>query len=406
VLVRLGAGGIGGSRTVAAAASVVERMEGVEASWEVGGSALATALGTSGPPVVVEISGQSLEDLRAGAERVRDALASRPELWNVRSSFEGGPPELRVVLDRTLADGLGVDLDLVSATLEASLDGRRATVLTTGDEERDVVLLLPRVRRDELLDVPLTTAAGTRLSLGDVARIEPSSGAREIFRRDQRRVARVTAHVAKGADFPRAMRAAAEALDEAELPPGLGTRLAGEEEERARTFGELRFAAALAILLVFMVLAGTFESLLHPLTVVAAVPLSWIGVAAVLFPVGRPIDVMALLGLIVLAGVAVNDAILLVDAARQQMAAGMARREALARAAGIRLRPILMTTTTTVLAMLPLALGAGEAARLRSPLALTIIGGLLASTAASLFVIPALYLLLDRLRGRRPEVVR
>jgi HAE1 family hydrophobic/amphiphilic exporter-1 len=115
---------------------------------------------------------------------------------------------------------------------------------------------------------------------------------------------------------------------------------------------------------------------------------------------------MALLGMIVLAGVAVNDAILLVDAARQQMAAGLPRREALARAAGIRLRPILMTTATTVLAMLPLALGAGEAARLRSPLALTIIGGLTASTAASLLVIPAIYLLLDRLRRREARTAR
>jgi HAE1 family hydrophobic/amphiphilic exporter-1 len=151
-----------------------------------------------------------------------------------------------------------------------------------------------------------------------------------------------------------------------------------------------------------MVLAGTFESLLHPLTVVASVPLALVGVAAILLPAGRPIGVMEMLGMIVLAGVAVNDAILLVDAARRLMSSGMARRAALARAAAIRLRPILMTTATTVLALLPLALGTGEAARLRSPMARTIIGGILASTAASLLVIPCLYLLLDRLRpGKR-----
>jgi HAE1 family hydrophobic/amphiphilic exporter-1 len=152
--------------------------------------------------------------------------------------------------------------------------------------------------------------------------------------------------------------------------------------------------------LVFMVLAGTFESLIHPLTVVAAVPLALIGVAAILGPVGQPLGVMALLGMIVLAGVAVNDAILLIDAARRLMIEGVERREALASAAGIRLRPILMTTATTVLAMLPLALGSGEAARLRSPLALTIIGGILASTACSLLVVPSVYLLLDRFRPR------
>jgi HAE1 family hydrophobic/amphiphilic exporter-1 len=184
------------------------------------------------------------------------------------------------------------------------------------------------------------------------------------------------------------------------LPPGLSAKLAGEEEERSRTVFELKWAGALALLLVLMVLAGTFESLLHPLTVLVAVPISAIGVAAILVPVGRPIGVMAMLGAIVLAGVAVNDAILLVATARRLIAEGMEIRPALARAAGIRLRPIVMTTMTTVLALLPLALGTGEAASLRSPMALTIIGGILASTAASLFVLPAVYLLLERLRGR------
>jgi len=402
VRVLLAGGGRTGGQVVRAAAPAVDGLGNVEASWEVGTSALARALGTSGPPVVVEITGSSLEDLRVAADRVREAMAARPALWNVRSSFEGGPPELRIVLDRALADGLGVDLDRVAATLEASLDGRRATVLTMGDEERDVVLRLPEVRRDELLAVQVATNGGARVSVGDVARLAPETGAREIWRRDQRRVARVTARIADGHEFPAARDAARSAIAEAVLPAGLHAALAGEEEERARTFGELEFAGVLALLLVFLVLAGTFESLLHPLTVVSAVPLSLVGVAAVLGPLGRPVGVMEALGLIVLAGIAVNDSILLVDAARRLIEGGMPRRDALARAAGLRLRPILMTTSTTVLAMLPLALGTGESARLRSPLALTVIGGLVASTVASLFVVPCIYLLVDRLRpGRR-----
>src|SRR6185295_1426720 len=164
-----------------------------------------------------------------------------------------------------------------------------------------------------------------------------------------------------------------------DLPPRLRASLTGEEEERSRTFADLAWAGWLALLLVFMVLAGTFESLVHPLTVVAAVPLSLVGVAAILLPFGRPIGVMEALGLIVLAGVAVNDAILLIDAARRLMAEGVPVRDALSRAAGIRLRPILMTTATAVLGLVPLAFGSGEAVRLRSPMALTIIGGLSAS---------------------------
>jgi HAE1 family hydrophobic/amphiphilic exporter-1 len=398
---RLRAGGMTGSQVVAVAAPVVDGMGRLEASWEVGASALARALGTTGPPVQLEISGQSIEDLRLGSERIVEALRQEGALWNVRSSFEGGPPELRIQLDRTLADGLGVDLNLVAATLETRLDGRPTTVMTVGDEERDVVLHMPRMRRDELLSIPLRTESGVQVAVGDIATLVPQIGAREIFRRDQRRVARVTARIADGADYPAAQAAAQRALDNVDMPPGLLARASGEEEERTQTFDELRFAGMLALLLVFMVLAGTFESLIHPLTIVVAVPFALIGVAAILVPLGRPLGVMELLGVIVLAGVAVNDAILYVDRARSLIAEGMERRRALARAASLRLRPILMTTATTVLAMLPLAIGSGEAARLRSPLALTIIGGILASTAASLFVIPSVYTLLDSLRFRR-----
>src|SRR5690606_16809559 len=227
------------------------------------GTALSRALGTAGPPIVVEISGDSIEDLRRGAELVRERLAARPELWNVQSSFEGAPPEMRITLKRALADGLGVDLETLGAVVETSLDGRRATTLTMGDEERDVVLRLPSVDPEALLGLPIQTSEGRRLTVGDVARLEEVEGAREIFRRDQRRVARVTARIAPDVSAPEARAAALAAVAAAELPPGLTADLAGEELERARTTDELRWAALLALLLVFMVLAGTFESLLH-----------------------------------------------------------------------------------------------------------------------------------------------
>jgi HAE1 family hydrophobic/amphiphilic exporter-1 len=399
--VRLDAEGPTGGQVVRLAAPLVAELGGVEAEWEVGSSVLSQAMGRSGPPIAVQVEGRAQEDLRHRADAVALELRRRPELWNVRSSFEGGPPELRVVLDRVVADGLGVTLDGVAAVLEAALDGRRVTVVTTGDEEQPVVLRLPRVRRDELGGLRFETAAGLRLSLGDVARFEPAEGAREIYRRNQRRVALVTARIAPSFDYPEALAGARAAVVATELRPGLVARLSGEEEERERTFRELGWAAGLALLLVLMVLAGTFESLLHPLTVLAAVPLSLVGVAAMLLPAGRPVGVMAALGLIVLAGVAVNDAILLVTAARHLRGEGMALKPALARAAGLRLRPILMTSGTTVLALLPLAFGAGEAAELRAPLALTLIGGVTASTVISLTVTPCLYLVLEKLRPGR-----
>lgn len=397
---RLAAGGATGSAVVQRAVPVVSSLHGVEASWEVGSTALARALGTAGPPIVVEIAGNSIDDLRRGAELVRARLAERPELWNVQTSFEGAPPEIRIELKRAIADGLGVDLDTIAAVLSTSLEGLQATTLTMGDEERDVVLRLPQVDPAALLELPFRTNAGRLVTVGDVARLVETEGAREIYRRDQRRIAQVTARIAPGVAAPDAREAALDAVARAGLPPGLAAALAGEERERERTTAELRWAAMLALLLVFMVLAGSFESLRHPITILASIPLSLIGVAAVLVPAGAPIGVMSMLGFIVLAGIAVNDAILLAQAARRMIGEGVERRRALARAAAIRLRPIVMTTATTMLALVPLAIGAGEAAELRSPLALTVIGGLAASTLSSLLVIPCLYLALDRLGAR------
>ena len=403
VLVRMSAEGPTGRQVANALTPHLEGLPSTEVDWEVGSSALSSALGATGPPVVVEISGQSLVDLRRGAEIVTAGLAKLPELWNVRSSFEGGPPELRVELDRALADGLGVDLETLSRVLESSLDGRDVTVLSMGDEERPVTLRLPTPRREELADIVFRTNDGRLLAVGEVAHFTEAEGAREVYRRDQRRTALVTAQLADGTDHPRAMAAVADSLAEAPIPVGLRAQLRGEEEERARTFGELRLAGVLALVLVLMVLAGTFESLLHPITVLFAIPLALIGVAIALVPAGRPIGVMAMMGLIVLAGVAVNDAVLLLSTARQLMADGVERIDALTRAAGIRLRPIIMTTLTTVLALLPLVFGSGEGVQLRGPMAVTIIGGIIASTLGSLFVLPCLYLALDRLRpsGRR-----
>jgi HAE1 family hydrophobic/amphiphilic exporter-1 len=397
----LAAGGVRGGEVVQKASPIVSRLHGLEASWEVGNTALARALGTAGPPIVVEIAGDSIEDLRRSADRVRESLASHPELWNVQSSFEGGPPEMRIQLKRAIADGLGVDLQTIGAVVEASLEGLRATTMAMGDEERDVVLKLPRTDPQALLQLPFRTSTGRRITVGEVAELVEAEGAREIFRRDQRRIAQVTARIAPGVSAPAAREVALAVISAANLPPGLHAGLAGEETERERTTGELRWAGMLALLLVFMVLAGSFESLLLPITILSAIPLSLIGVALVLVPINEPLGIMSMLGLITLAGVAVNDAILLAQAARKLIEEGVERRRALARAASLRLRPIIMTTATSVLALAPLALGVGEAAELRSPLALTVISGLVASMVCSLLVIPCLYIVLDRRGSRR-----
>ena len=400
IIVRMAPTGPTGGEVARQLGPELEGLPDTEISWEVTRSALTDALGASGPPIVVEISGNALEDLRRGADVVKARLDALPEVWNARSSFEGGPPELRVALNHAMAEALGVDIDVVARVLEASLDGRVATRLSTGDEERAVSVRLPEPRREDLANVEFRTPSGRQVALGEVATFSYAEGAREVFRRDQRRTAQVTAHLSDGFNQAAAVAAVEAVLRDVPLPPGLRARLRGQEEERERTFGELQLAGWLALALVLMVLAGTFESLLQPLTVLAAIPLALIGVAAVLVPGGQPIGVMAMLGFIVLAGVAVNDAVLLITTARQLIDEGRDPVDALATAAGIRLRPILMTTLTTALALTPLVFGTGEGSQLRAPMALTIIGGIIASTLGSLLVLPCLYLLLERLSPR------
>ena len=398
VIARMTSEGPSGRQVAALLAPELDDLPDTEVKWEIARSAITDALGASGPPIVVEVAGDALEDLRRGADLVKERLTAVPHLWNVKSSFEGGPTELHVTLDPAMADALGVDLNTVASVLEANLDGLEATRLSLGDEEWVVNVHMPTPRREQLADVEFMSGAGRPVALGEVARFEEVEGAREVFRRDQRRVAQVTAQLTDGFTQAEAVAAVNEALRDAPLPPATHLQLRGQEEERAQTFDELRLAGILALILVLMVLAGTFESVLQPVTVLAAIPLALVGVAVALVPGGQPIGVMAMLGFIVLAGVAVNDAVLLVVTARQLMAEGQERVAALAAAAGIRLRPIVMTTLTTALALTPLVFGGGEGAELRAPMALTIIGGITASTLGSLLVLPCLYLVLDRLR--------
>ena len=403
MLVNLGLDGKTAGQIVKAASPAISKLANVEVSWELGTSAISKALGNTGPPIQVEISGQSIDELRKSTARVFDKLKAVPELWNVQSSFEGGSPELHVMLNRTLCDGLGVDIDTMSRILESALDGKQVTTMTTGDEERDIVLKIKQGNVVDLKSVPFTLSNGERLTVGDIADFKTVDGALEIFRKNQKRVAKVTARVTPGVEFPEARMVAETAIENIDPGPGLSMKLVGEEEERAKTFSELEWAGLIAVILVFMVLAGTFESLLHPFTVLSSISFAFVGVAAILIPAGKPIGIMEFLGIIVLSGIAVNDAILMVQTARQFINEGVELKTALARAASIRLRPIIMTTATTVLALLPLAIGIGEAAQLRAPLARAVIGGVTASTIASLFVIPCLYLLLDFFHFKRAK---
>ncbi|MEW5251324.1 efflux RND transporter permease subunit [Microbulbifer sp. 2201CG32-9] len=388
---------------VAAARPALDRLHGMKLDWQLGNNAIGRALGTQAAPITVELQGRSLDNLRRASGQVVQAMQQLPAVWNVSSSFSGAPKEVHLRLKRPLADGLGVDLETLRTVISAALDGLQATEFAMGDETRQVVIEMPHINLQSLLGLSFTAPSGQLVSVGDVVDLQIRDGAREIIRRDQRRVAQVTALTAEGVNAPQARAQVVQALLQIPLPPGIQAKLSGAEQQRQETFSELYSMAALALLLVFMVLAAHFESLRAPFIILSTVPMALVGVALVLLPQGQPLGVMAGLGLVILAGIAVNDAILYAQSARQLCAEGVPFPRALARAVAVRLRPIVMTTATTVLSLLPLAITGDQGAELRSPLAWTVIGGLIFSTLACLTVVPCLFLLVKPFPHESPQ---
>jgi HAE1 family hydrophobic/amphiphilic exporter-1 len=228
-----------------------------------------------------------------------------------------------------------------------------------------------------------------------VATVTVASGPAEIRRVAQERVAIVTANVAEG-DLGAAAAEAGRIILQTPMPNGISAIVSGQSEEMQDSFRSMQFALALAIFLVYLVMASQFESLIHPFVILFTIPLALVGAVLALFVTGTTINIVALIGIIMLAGIVVNNAIVLVDLINQLRAAGMERFDAIMEAGSARLRPILMTSLTTALGLLPMALGFGEGAEVRTPMAITVIGGLLVSTMLTLVVIPVVYSLLDR----------
>jgi HAE1 family hydrophobic/amphiphilic exporter-1 len=350
-------------------------------------------------PIEVEVYGDQLESLRRVASGLRAKFAALPGLVDVRSSAELGNPELQVRFDRDALARFGLDLAQVSATVRQKVRGEVATRFNEGDREIDILVRSARgeeVGADEVERVIVDYREGAPVFLSSVARIERELGPSEIRRIGQRRVAVVSANLATGRSLAASAEDIRAILREEEYPPSVVASLSGQEEERQRSFRSLLLALGLALFLVYLVMASQFESLLHPFVILFTVPLGMIGVVAALLLARQPVNVVVMIGIVMLGGIVVNNAIVLVDAVNQLRREGWSRREALVQAGERRLRPILMTTGTTVLGLLPMALGLGEGAELRAPLAVTVIGGLSVATLLTLVVIPVVYLLVDR----------
>ncbi len=349
-------------------------------------------------PIEVEVYGDGHAELHAAAAKVRDRVARVAGLVDVKSSAELGNPELQVLFDRNQLTQLGLNLGDVADTVRNKVQGEVATRFTEGDREIDVVVRSVELGRASVEDVGgfiVGHRDGVPIYLSSVARVELVDGPSEIRRIGQKRAAVISGNLA-GRDMRAAAADVRAALAREVLPAGVTATVSGQEEERTEALRSLLLAMALAAFLVYLVMASQFESFLHPFVIIFTLPLGAIGVVGALAVTGRTVSVVALIGAVMLAGIVVNNAIVLVDAVNQRRRSGMGRTEALVAAGGDRLRPILMTSATTILALLPMAMGIGEGAELRAPLAITVIGGLAVATLLTLIVIPVVYSLVDR----------
>lgn len=351
-------------------------------------------------PLEIEVLGEDLEQIRVAARAIQDAVAGVPGIVDLRSSLRRGNPEVRITLDREQLARHGLTVAEVSNRLRMAVEGEVSSTFPGRDERVDIRVRADMARFgrvDQLRDLPINPASERPLPLDAVAQFEIRDGPSDVRHVDGRRAATLSASLA-GLDLGATSDAVAERIAATPLPAGVTAGLAGQTTEMQSSLRSLTFALILAVCLIYAVMAAQFESLLQPLLIMFTVPMAGIGAAFALAAAGTPVSVVVLLGLVVLAGIVVNNAIVLVDRVNHNRAQGMELDAALLEGGRTRLRPILMTTVTAILGTLPMTgwFGAAEGIELRAPMALVVIAGLVSSTLLTLLVIPVGYRLLAR----------
>ncbi|HHP7233963.1 MAG TPA: efflux RND transporter permease subunit [Desulfobacterales bacterium] len=348
--------------------------------------------------LTVEIRGYELPVLEALALRAEELMADVRGVADVQTSLVAGIPQQEIRVDRYKVSDLGLSVRDVTELLQTAVAGSKAgEYRTEGNAYRILVQLkdAEKLSLDEVLNLTLTTPSGERVALRNLVATEPSRGPILIDRKDQQRRVTVHANIA-GRDLGSVAADVQARLNQIPRPVGYDLMVAGNFEEQQKAFRELVVSLVLALVLVYMVLACQYESLRDPLVVMFSVPLAAIGVLVTLFLTNTTLNVQSYIGCIMLGGIVVNNAILLVDQSGRLIGDGMPAREALVEAGRRRLRPILMTTLTTILGLLPLSLGIGEGADAQAPLARAVVGGLIGSTLITLVLIPVVYAVFHR----------
>ena len=350
------------------------------------------------PPLEIEVEGNDLESLRAAGGRLAKMLRANAHYADVKSTVEQGFPEIQIVFDQERAAALGLTTRQIADVVVNKVRGNVATRYSFRDRKIDVLVRAQESDRASLDDIRrliVNPGRGAPVELASVAEVISTTGPSEIHRADQHRVAIVSANL-RDIDLGNAIREVESMVAKNPIGTDTGMHIGGQGQELDESIRSLLFAFGLAIFLVYLVMASQFESLLHPFVILFTIPLALVGAVAALLVTRSPASVVVFIGLILLVGLVVKNAIILIDKVNQLREEGMAKRTALVEGARSRLRPIVMTTMTALFGFMPLALAFGEGSEVRSPMAITVIGGLLVSTLLTLLVIPVVYDLLDR----------
>jgi len=361
-------------------------------------------------PLEIELRGQDLATIERAGQKMAAMLRKNPHYADVKSTVEQGFPEIQIRFDQDRAGALGLTTRQIADVVVKKVRGDVATRYSFRDRKIDVLVRAQESDRASVENIRrliVNPNSSQPVTLESVADVVSTVGPSEIHRADQVRVAIVSANL-RDIDLGTAVQEVQQMVADDPLGADVGMHIGGQGEELADSIKSLLFAFGLAIFLVYLVMASQFESLLHPFVILFTIPLALVGAVLALLLTGSPVSVVVFIGLILLVGLVVKNAIILIDKVNQLRESGTGKREALVEGARSRLRPIIMTTMCTLFGFLPLALAFGEGAEVRSPMAITVIGGLLVSTLLTLVVIPVVYDLLDRRsdeyyreRGRR-----
>lgn len=343
--------------------------------------------------IIVYLYGEDLSQARLLSEQIKEAIKKIPGAVDVQTSLEGARPELQIILDRDRIYALGLSTSQVSQAVSTFIKGTRASMFRDRGEEYEILVRLgqkDRENKEILKQLFVTTPQGHPVPLSSLIRVERTLSPTTILRRDQQRVTNISATV-QGRSLGEVTQEVEMRLREMNLPPEFTYEIGGSAQDMKTSFKWLGFAFGGATLIVYMVMASLFESLKAPFIIFLTIPFAMIGVVYMLFLTGTPLSVVAFIGVIMLSGIVVNNSIVLVDYINQIRRKGIPLFDAVIEGGRTRLRPILMTSLTTILALIPLALGLGAGGETWSPMARSVIGGLVTSTFVTLFVIPVIY---------------